>query len=177
MVVMNKKIIIIVAILILSLLLTLFIKPTDMNLLLEKLVFNAVSILVGLSIAVVGIFLGSINSMYLSIYKIIKTKNQTILTEKEIVKMKTGLSEIVDELKDNAIFSLFCFIAVLIFFFLKAVDLPYIHWFIDGNFYTKEFFLNLFILVGNFLIFYAIIDSIFVVFRITKAFELMKEEE
>lgn len=174
---MNKKIIIIVSIIALSLFLALFIKPIEMNNLLEKLVFNAVSILVGLSIAVVGIFLGSINSMYLSIYKIIKTKDQTILTEEEIVKMKTGLSEIVDELKDNAVFSLFCFIAVLIFFFLKVVDLPYFHWFIDGNFFTKEFFLNLLILIGNFLIFYAIIDSILVVFRITKAFELMKEDE
>lgn len=174
---MNKKIAIFGLILAVSLFLSIFIKPIDMNDLLEKLVFNAVSILVGLSIAVVGIFLGSINGMYLSIYKIIKTKNQTILTEKEIIKIKNGLSEIVDELKQNAVFSLFCFIAVLICFFLKVINIPYFHWFIDGALFTKEFFLNLSILIGNFLIFYAIIDSILVVFHITKAFELMQAED
>ena len=159
-----------------SFVLTRYINSIELNLLLEKLVFNAISILVGLSIAVVGIFLGSINSMYLSIYKIIKTKDNTILTEEEIVKIKNGLSGIVDELKQNTVFSIFCFLSVLMFFFLKIIDIPYVHWFIDGGIFTKEFFLNFLILVGNFLIFYVIVDSLFVVFSITKAFKLIKDE-
>jgi len=173
---MKNKILIFVTIFIGSVLLASFIKTDLLNELLAKLVFNAVSILVGLSIAVVGIFLGSINSMYLSIYKIIKTKDQNLLTDKEITEIKSGLSDIVDELKDNAIFSLVTFLTILLLFFLKVTNLPFIHWFISGNFFTKNYFINLLILIGNFLIFYAIMDSILVTFKITKAFELMKDE-
>ncbi len=173
---MKNKILIFAIIFIGSVLLVSFIKTDLLNELLAKLVFNAVSILVGLSIAVVGILLGSINSMYLSIYKIIKTKDQNLLTDKEITEIKSGLSDIVDELKDNAIFSLVTFLTVLLLFFFKVTNLPFIHWFIDGNFFTKDYFINLLILVGNFLIFYAIMDSILVAFKITKTFELMKDE-
>jgi len=157
--------------------LTLFIEPVKLSGLLEKLIFNAVSVLVGLSIAIIGIFLSSINTIYLSIYKILKTKDQQIFTKDEIKEIKEGLSDLVDELKENAVFTLFAFIITLTLFFIKDLDLPYIKWFIESSVVTKEFVMNLLILLGNFLIFWAIIDSTKVVFRITKAFELMDNEE
>jgi hypothetical protein len=158
-------------------LLVLYIEPAKLSPLLEKLIFNSVSVLVGLSIAIIGIFLSSINTIYLSIYKLIKTKDQQVFTKIEIQKIKNGLSDLVDELKGNAIFTLFDFIIILTLFFIKELDLPYIMWFIDSPVLTKEFILNLLILFGNFLIFWAIIDSTMVVFKITKAFELMDNEE
>ena len=171
------KILAFMGIFIFAVLLTLFIEPAKLSGLLEKLIFNAVSVLVGLSIAIIGIFLSSINTIYLSIYKILKTKDQQIFTKEEIKEIKDGLSGLVDELKENAIFTLFAFIITLTLFFIKDLDLPYIKWFIESSLVTKEFVMNLLILLGNFLIFWAIIDSTKVVFRITKAFELIDDEE
>lgn len=173
---MNKiKYLIIFLILLCSIFLSIFIEQTVLSDLLEKMIFNAVAVLVGLSIAVVGIFLSSINTMYLSIYRLTKTKDNHTFTDAEIEKIKSGLSDLVDELKENALFSLYTFIIVLVFFFFKQLDIPFVRWFIESGVVTKVFVLNTLILFGNFLIFYAIIDSTKVVFKITKAFELMKE--
>ena len=159
-----------------SIMMNILVPENKMNELLEKLIFNAVSVLVGLSIAVAGIFLGSINSLYLSIYKIMKTKNESGFSDKEIHKMKTGLSGIVDELKDNAIFSIVVFMIVLFLFFIKEIKIPNINCPIHLALFSKMVCINSIILIGTFLIFYSIYDSIYVVFKITKAFELMKDE-
>lgn len=172
----NKKILVILAITILAIVISLVIDQKSLSQLLEKMIFNAVAVLVGLSIAVVGIFLSSINTMYLSIYRLTKTKDNHTFSDEEIQEIKTGLSGLVDELKENALFSLYAFIAVLILFFLKEIDIPNVKWFIESLVVTKRFTLNTIILIGNFLIFYAIIDSTKVVFKITKAFELIKKE-
>lgn len=156
--------------------LSLLIDQKILSVLLEKMIFNAVAILVGLSIAVVGIFLSSINSMYLSIYRLTKTKDNHTFTDKEISDIKEGLTDLVDELKDNALFSLYTFVIILMLFFVKEIDIPYIKWFIESKLLTKTFALNTTILIGNFLIFYAIVDSTKVVFQITKAFEMTKKE-
>lgn len=173
---MNSKVYTLIGIIISSVLISLLINQQVLSALLEKMIFNAVAVLVGLSIAVIGIFLSSINSMYMSIYRLTKTKDNHTFTDKEIQEIKQGLSGLVDELKENALFSLYTFIVVLVLFFFKEIDIPYIKWFIEIEVLSKVFMLNTLILLGNFLIFYAIIDSTKVVFRITKAFELMKDE-
>lgn len=173
---MKNKILVILSIIIFSVLLSLLIKQQVLSTLLEKIIFNAVAVLVGLSIAVIGIFLSSINTMYMSIYRLTKTKDNHTFSDQDIERIKEGFSSLVDELKENALFSLYVFIAVLLLFFFKEIDLPYIKWFIEIKLLSKVFMLNTLILIGNFLIFYAIIDSIKVVFKITKAFELMKDE-
>lgn len=160
----------------LSFLVCFFTDEKTLSTLLEKLIFNAVSILVGLSIAIIGIFLSSINTIYLSIYKIIKTKDQQIFTEQEIQNIKSQLSDLVDELKSNTLFSLYTFIGILLLFFLKEIAIPHLQWLIKDTFLTKVFCANLVILFGNFLIFWSIIDSVKVVFDITKAFELIRDE-
>jgi hypothetical protein len=160
----------------LSLLICFFIDQHRLSDLLEKLIFNAVSVLVGLSIAVIGIFLSSINTIYLSIYKIVKTKDTEVFTEKDINKIKSKLSKIVKELKENAMFSLYTFIIVLLLYFFKDINIPHIKWFIDGPYITKELCLNILVIWGNFLIYWSIIDSMKTVFRITNAFELIKED-
>jgi hypothetical protein len=171
------KILTFIGILMFTILLARYIEPIKLSVLLEKLIFNAVSVLVGLSIAIIGIFLSSINTIYLSIYKIVKNNDQNVFTKNEIQEIKAGLSDLVDELKENTILTLFAFIVTLTLFFIKDLDLPYIMWFIESPVLTKEFVMNLLILLGNFLIFWAIIDSILVIFKITKAFELMDNVE
>lgn len=172
----KNKTILIIIIIITSFSLTLFIDRGILSALLEKIIFNAISVLVGLSIAIIGIFLSSINTLYLSLYKIVKTKNQEVFNKDEIATIKNGLNNIVKELKDNTMHILSVFVIILVLFLLKEVDIPKISWFIDSNVITKEFIINCFILIGNFLIFWAIIDSIQVIFKITKAFELMEDE-
>ena len=173
---MKNKILIITILFACSVVISLLIDQAVLSSLLQKMIFNAVAVLVGLSIAVVGIFLSSINSMYLSIYRLTKTKDNHTFSDTEIQEIKDGLSALVNELKENALFSLYTFIIVLLLFFLKEIDIPYIKWFIEIKALSKVFMLNTLILLGNFLIFYAIIDSTKVVFKITKAFELMKNE-
>ena len=175
---MNYKGILLIGagLLLLSFLICFFANEKVISSLLEKLIFNAVSILVGLSIAIIGIFLSSINTIYLSIYKIVKAKDQRIFTDHEIQIIKSQLSDLVAELKSNALFSLYVFISILVLFFVKEMDIPYVQLFIKDTFLTKIFCVNLTILFGNFLIFWAIIDSVQVVFNITKAFELLRDE-
>tara|TARA_E500000318_G_C3565166_1_gene215340 strand:+ start:1981 stop:2505 length:525 start_codon:yes stop_codon:yes gene_type:complete len=174
---MRNKILIFILILVLSIGLNAFIEPSVMKPLLEKLIFNSVSILVGLSIAIVGIFLSSINTVYLSIYRLTKSKKKKeSFTDEEIRIIKSKLTELVDELKENSLFSLYSFLIVIILFFVKEVDFPYLKWFIESDIITKVFVFDTIILIGNFLIFWSIIDSMKVVFKISKAFELIKEK-
>ncbi|MCI2230544.1 hypothetical protein MC378_15315 [Polaribacter sp. MSW13] len=174
---MKSKILILLLILFVSFSLNALIEPNVMKPLLEKLIFNSVSILVGLSIAVVGIFLSSINTVYLSIYRLTKSKKKkNSFSDNEISVIKSKLTELVDELKENSMFSLYTFLIVIVLFFIKEVDFPYLKWFIESDLFTKEFAFNLIILTGNFLIFWSIIDSMKVVFKISKAFELVKEK-
>jgi len=157
-----------------SIVLTSFIDPIILSILLEKFIFNTVSILVGLSVAIVGIFLSSINSLYLSIYKIIKVKDSQVFSNDDIDLIKRSLDGIVEELKQNVLFTLIVYLVILLFFFIKDLDLPHIKWFVESDLVTKGFVINNIILIGNFSIFWAIIDSILVVFKITNAFQLMK---
>ncbi len=173
----SKKILIGLGLFLLTIILCSFINQELLSNLLEKLIFNAVSILVGLSIAIVGIFLSSINTIYLSIYKILKIKDQQVFSEEEISTIKSQLSDLVDELKSNALFSLFAFLIILLLFFFKEIDIPYVSWFIQSAFLTKTYMIHFLITFGNFLIFWAIIDSVKVVFDITKAFELIRDDE
>lgn len=174
---MRNKILIFILILVLSIGLNAFIEPSTMKPLLEKLIFNSISILIGLSIALVGIFLSSINTVYLSIYRLTKSKKKKhSFTDEEIQFIKSKLTELVDELKENSLFSLYTFLLVIILFFIKEVDFPYLKWFIENSLITKAFVFDTIILIGNFLIFWSIIDSMKVVFKISKAFELIKEE-
>lgn len=174
---MRSKTLIYLIIVIFSFALNAFIEPNVINPLLEKLIFNSVSILVGLSIAIVGIFLSSINTVYLSIYRLTKTENKNeVFSDDDIQLIKSKLTDLVDELKENSLFSLYAFLIVIILFFVKEVDIPYVKWFIESSILTKNFVFNSLILIGNFLIFWSIIDSMKVVFKITKAFELIREE-
>lgn len=160
-----------------SVLLSISIDNITLDRLLNNTIFNTLSVLVGLSIAITGIFLSSVNSIYLSIYKILKSNTNEVFTSDEIEIIKTSLSEVVTELKDNSLYSIYFFITALSCFFLKVINIPYLKWFIESELLTKEFFLNVVIIFCVKLTFWAIIDSVKSVFEITKSFELIKETE
>jgi hypothetical protein len=143
------------------------------DILLDKVFFNTLSILIGLSIAIVGIFLGSINSLYLSLYKMIKTDG-SLFSDEEIAQIKVGLKSMIKELRDNTFLSVYSLIAIILLFVIKSVDIPAIKWFIESNIITKNFTINVCIIFISSLIFWSIVDSVKVVFKITNAFELTK---
>lgn len=145
------------------------------NNLLDKVFFNTLSILIGLSIAIVGIFLGSINSLYLSLYKMIK-KDSSQFTDDEITAIKNGLNDLIKELREDTFLSIYGLIAIIFSFVLKYIDIPKIKWFIDSTIFTKSFCINCIIIFISTLIFWSIVDSVKVVFRITNAFELVKDK-
>jgi hypothetical protein len=142
--------------------------------LLDKVFFNTLSILIGLSIAIVGIFLGSVNSLYLSLYKMIK-KDGTQFTDEEIDGIKTGLNSLIKELKDNSLLSIYGLVAIIILYIFKTMDIPFVKWFIESNIFTKNLTIHVTIIFISTLIFWSIIDSVKVVFNITKSFELIKD--
>lgn len=143
--------------------------------LLDKVFFNTLSILIGLSIAIVGIFLGSINSLYLSLYKMIK-KDGSQFTNEEIDQIKVGLKNMTQELRDDTFLSIYSLIAIILLFVIKSIDIPNIHWFVDSKTITKGFTINILIIFISTLIFWSIVDSVKVVFKITNAFELTKDK-
>lgn len=144
------------------------------NGLLDKVFFNTLSILIGLSIAIVGIFLGSINSLYLSLYKMIK-KDGSQFTDTEIMEIKNGLNGLIRELRENTFLSIYGLILIIISFVVKYINISKIRWFVDSNIFTKNFCINTIIIFISALIFWSIVDSIKVVFKITNAFELVKD--
>lgn len=146
-----------------------------LEVLLDKVFFNTLSILIGLSIAIVGIFLGSVNSLYLSLYKMIK-KDGTQFTDSEIEDIKAGLNGLIKELKDNSLLSIYGLVVIILLFIFKTIDIPFIKWFIDSPVLTKVFTIHFFIIFIATLIFWSIIDSVKVVFDITKSFELTKDK-
>lgn len=145
------------------------------NNLLDKVFFNTLSILIGLSIAIVGIFLGSINSLYLSLYKMIK-KDGSQFSDEEIQAIKDGLNDLITELRDDTFLSVYGLISIIIAFVMKYIDIPSVKWFIDSAVFTKTFCINTLIIFISTLIFWSIVDSVKVVFKITNAFELVKEK-
>lgn len=145
-----------------------------LEVLLDKVFFNTLSILIGLSIAIVGIFLGSVNSLYLSLYKMIK-KDGSQFTDSEIEEIKSGLNDLIEELKDNSLLSIYGLVAIILLFIFKTIDIPFVKWFIDSAVLTKVFTIHFFIIFIATLIFWSIIDSVKVVFDITKSFELTKD--
>lgn len=150
-------------------------KQTDISTFIEKVVLNLIAILVGLAVAIVGVFLGSVNNLYLSLYKIVKTqKDDELLNEKEVDSIRNGLDKLVNELKENAIFSLVMYLIILFLFLWTYMDIPYIKWFVDGTFFTKIFAANLLTLFFTGLEFIAVIDSVLTTFQITEGFSKLK---
>jgi hypothetical protein len=158
----------------LSYFICLWTKETILEILLDKIFFNTLSILIGLTIAIVGIFLGSVNSLYLSLYKMVK-KDGTQFSDSEIESIKIGLDSLIKELKQNSLLSIYGLVTIILLYIFKTIDIPHIRWFIHSCVITKNFTIHLFIIFISALIFWTIIDSIKVVFSITKSFEFTRE--
>jgi hypothetical protein len=156
-----------------SFLICLWTKESLINSLLDKVFFNTLSILAGLSIAIVGIFLGSINSLYLSIYKMIKSDG-SVFSDSDLDLIKNGISGLVFELKENTFLTIYGLIIILLSLVAKYIDIPFVQWFIVSDLIKKEFCINTLIIFISSLMIWSIVDSIKVIFSMTKAFAYIK---
>lgn len=142
----------------------------------EKVVMNTAAILVGLLIAVVGIMLASVNGLYLSLYKMVKSTQygEEILSDEEAEAIKEGLNGICKELKDNTIAALVFYGLILLLSFWSVIDLPSIRWFIDSQTFTKLYAINVITIWMTGLIFWSVYDCVATCFRITDSFKMVK---
>ena len=169
----KKAIYIIILLFIFTFLICKGVDPEKLDKLVNTVIFNSITVLVGILIAIIGIFIGSLSSINISIFKFVRG-NKDNLSNDEIEKIVYTIEEIVSELKDNTILSLFSFIIIILLIFLKEVSVPYMQWIFADTFYTKEFALNHIILFLSSLIFYAIIDSTLTIFKIAESFRFQK---
>ncbi len=164
-----------IGILIFAIFVNLLVNESVYNQIVDKILFNSISVFVGISIAVIGIFLGSINHIYVSIFQVLnQDEGTTKLTSDEIWTIKGNLDGVAKELKDNTIFSLSAFVATVVLIILKPLDIPYVTWFIDPTILTKPQCLNIAITLAYGLIIHAVIDTCIVIFKVSGFFRLTK---
>ena len=84
-------------------------------------------------------------------------------------------NRLIKELKQNSLLSIYGLVTIILLYIFKTIDIPHIRWFIHSCVITKNFTIHLFIIFISALIFWTIIDSIKVVFSITKSFEFTRE--
>lgn len=173
---MNRKTLIIIIVIIISCAILYFTEFKSQEFILDKTIFSVIPVLIGMTIAVIGIFLSSLNNLNLSLYKIAKNKEQNIFSSDDYNNIRENIDAIVKELKHNAIFSLSGFILSLFLYYWKFMDIPYTKWFIDNSLFSKNQAINLFIFIILGLILWAIYDSLFALFAINKSFSLIKSQ-
>lgn len=154
-----------------------FTNLSSQEIILDKTIFSVIPVLIGMTIAVIGIFLSSLNNLNLTLYKILKNKEHVIFSSDDYDKIRKSIDDIVEELKHNAIFSLSSFILSLLFYYWKYMDFPYCRWFVDDSIFSKNQAINMLIFVLMGFILWAIYDSLYALFAINKSFALVKSEE
>lgn len=163
-----------VVFLIVAYFLCLWMENKRLIIILDKLIFGTTATFVGLTIAITGIFLTSVNTIYLNLFKVLKSDDK-VFSDSDILEIKNGLSEVVGELKDNTVFIVIAYAIIIMTYFLREIDVPLIIWFVDHHLFSERLVLNSFMLSICMLIYYGIWDSIQVIFRIVKFFEFVKE--
>lgn len=138
---------------------------------LEKVVFSTISVLVGASVAVTGIFLGSLNTIATNIF------DSNSFSDEE----KEGLSEIMNnvnsDLKENTLFSIISLLGSVFLYAYKFIDIPNVVWPFQSSFLNKYTIIDTLIFTLMILIFYAVFVSVTAIFKMTAGFMLIKKRE
>lgn len=161
-----------ILILIGSFLLSVFVNPKQLDYLVSEVIFTASYIMVGLTIAIISIFMGNINRLYLSLLDIFN-RNKSI-TEDEKKNILNKLNDIKKELKQNVTYTILAFVVIIILFFFKQINIPEVEW--PLNNFTKDFLSNVLITSISFSIILAVYDSINGAFSLSNAVKLTKKK-
>jgi hypothetical protein len=125
------------------------------------------SILVGLMIGSIGVFLGGLGNLY-TILQLKRPNNQS-----ELADFYKHIKGAVNELKQNVLFVVFSFAGILILMLFLNLDIPYVRWPFAPLFLSKKIILTTIMLFLFALVFRAIIDSVKAMFRLHSMYEII----
>lgn len=141
--------------------------PQESHKISQGLAIPSLSVLAGMLIAAVGVFLGSLGNLY------------NLIQQKETIKFKALSSffnlikKTVQEIKHNVLFTIIALIIVIFLPVFKNSNIPLLKWPLDLNWFTKDIFFTWIILSLIILVFQAVVDSISAMFLLHKHFEII----
>jgi hypothetical protein len=98
----------------------------------------------------------------------------SVFSDSDLDLIKNGISGLVFELKENTFLTIYGLIIILLSLVAKYIDIPFVQWFIVSDLIKKEFCINTLIIFISSLMIWSIVDSIKVIFSMTKAFAYIK---
>ena len=151
----------------LSLALNYFIPIAALEPILDKLLFNTLSILIGLTILISSVLI------FTSKPQLIKVKGGKKKKER-IYQINTN--ELTVYFKKNIYFSLFTFIILIGLILIKEMQLPNLKWQLIQQPLSLRFFYNALLIFGIILIFWSIIDFIKLIFNFKHSIAPLKSK-
>ncbi len=154
----------------LSIAINYFTPTNDLDPILDKILFNSISIFLGMK------FLLSFFLKFISKPQLIKIKAKSKKNKKNKFTYRLQSLVITTELKNNVFFSLYTYIVVIGIVLIKEMQLPNLKWQLIEQPYFLNIFLNSVILFGIMLIFWSIIDFIKLIFNLKYSLTKLKSK-
>jgi hypothetical protein len=156
----NARSIIIVIVAIAIAYLLVFVSPTYSSKLINDFLVPILSILSGVLLAAVGVFLASLGNLYAIVHERANRRNA------DISKYLALIKGAVKETKSNVMLILCSIPIVVLIIYIKAVDIPFAQWPFTSAMLAKALVLSTAALTLLLLDFYAVYDCVKAMFRI-----------
>jgi hypothetical protein len=154
----------------LSIAINYFTPTNDLDPILDKILFNSISIFLGMK------FLLSFFLKFISKPQLIKIKAKSKKNKKNKFTYRLQSLVITTELKNNVFFSLYTYIVVIGIVLIKEMQLPNLKWQLIEQPYFLKFLFNSLIIFGLMLIFWSIIDFFKLIFNLKFTLTKMKSK-
>lgn len=141
------------------------IDESQFNYYLKEHWYPSASVLVGLSLAVSGIFMGSIFTVHEQ------------LTKGKRVNELENLHKIVKELKENTIISLMGYLALFVLPVYKDVGIMYLDWPIWLSFAPRSIIINTMMVCSIVFLFIGLIDTALTAFKLYDIYHAVRGDE
>ena len=152
----------------LSIAINYFTPTNDLDPILDKILFNSISIFIGLK------FLLSFFLKFTSKPHLLKIKANS--KKKNKIKYRLQSVDITTDLKNNVFFSLYTYIVLIGLVLFKEMHLPNLKWQLIEQPYFLKFFFNSIMIFGIMLIFWSIIDFIKLIFNLKYSLTKVKSK-
>ena len=134
--------------------------PSYSTSLIKDFLIPILSILAGVLLAAVGIFLASLGNLYAMVREIAKARSANI--QKYLLLIKGAVNEV----KADVLLILYSIPLAVLLIYISSVDLPFIQWPFTGKVLTKNVVLSTLVLTLLLLDFYAVFDCVKAMFRL-----------
>lgn len=137
--------------------------------LIESNAAATVGVIAGLLIGSTGIFLGSTGNLF----ALIRNNSSNNTTDNgKLRELVSQVSNSISEIKQNVIFIIVVFLAVLLFPLVEAMNIPLIHWPTSIVWLSKSIIISTISLWFTILAFIAVIDSVKAMFILHRHYEI-----